>query len=123
MNNEEKVNIVMDRFLSKIDQSDIRALVFVPPIVCLLGFITWFFIMDLITGGKINTVHFDLTLSLIMFVLCFTGFAQIRKRETPVGPRVIRGNLAIINGVGIILLFGPFGIYLLWHAISLVFIK
>ena len=111
----------VEKFLNKIDEADIRSMVYLPPIVSFLGFLIWFFIMDWATQGKINPLSFDIALFPIMLILCFTGFAQIRKKETPVGLRIIHGNLAIINGIGIILLFGSFGIFILWHAVSSIF--
>lgn len=113
---------MLKKFLQLIDESDIRTLVYVPPILGLLGFITWFFLARYITKGQINNVSFDIAIGITLLFQCISGIAEIRKKEMPgsIG-QIVRGKIAIVSGIFLIVFFGLGGLLALGHSLFLIF--
>jgi hypothetical protein len=93
-----------------IEETDIRILVFFPPVIGLVVLFLGFLMMNVLTDGKPPRSVIFILLGLLSFLLCFSGYAEIHKREMP-GPLggIYRGSIAIISGVFTIILFGLLG--------------
>jgi hypothetical protein len=102
-----------------IEETDIRILVFVPPIIGFAGLVIGAFIMNLLTQGQPYRPLTDFMLGVLSFFLCFSGYAEMRKKEMPgLFGGIYKGNLAIISGLFIIILSVFMGTVALAHSLS-----
>jgi hypothetical protein len=102
-----------------IEENDIRILVFAPPIIAFAGLLLGVFVINLLSDGHPYQPITDLLLGTVLLFPCFSGYAEIYKREMP-GPfgGIIKGTLAVLSGWFIIILFGIGGVAFLLHGIS-----
>ena len=114
---------VLQRIKSFFDKNDIRALVFIPPTLGFGVFLTFFVIVSM-SGKPIHESYIYFVLGIASLIACIGGIAEIYKKEAP-GPlgKIIKGNMAIISGVFIVLLFGPGGLFFIIYGMSLLFLK
>jgi len=104
-----------------IENTDIRLLVFVPPVIAFAEFLIGAFVMNLLTNGHPYRPFTDFLLGLLSFFLCFSGYAEVRKKEMPwfLGG-IYKGNWAIISGLFIITFSGFLGAMALIDGLSTV---
>jgi hypothetical protein len=102
-----------------IEETDIRILVFAPPIVGFIGLLIGILLMNLLTQGNPYRPITYILLALLSFLLCFSGYSEIYKKEMP-GPfgGIYKGNLAVVSGVFTIIVFGLLGMMTLIYGIS-----
>ena len=102
-----------------IQETDIRLLVYAPPIIGFIGFLIGMFVMNLLTNGHPYQPVTDILSGILSSLLCFSGYSQIYKKELP-GPLggIYEGNWAVVSGVFIILVFGFLGAIALIHGIG-----
>jgi len=103
-----------------VEETDIRILVFVPPVIGFLVLLVGVFVANLLNNGRPFPPVTDILLGIILSSLCFSGYAEIYKKEMP-GPLggIYKGNLAVISGALIVILSSIFGITALIHGISI----
>ncbi len=108
--------------LKVIDETDIRMLVYAPPIIGVVGFLVWVYVMDRVTNGSISNISFDFALGTVSLLQCISGISEIRRKEMP-GPfgRTIKGKIAIISGAIITVFFGIGGLYFIAHGMLAIF--
>ena len=107
MKKQDKVN-----FLGKlgqiIDKTDIRVLWYLPPIVGILGFFGWYYLVEeAIKNGSVGGFYYYFALGTAMLILCIPGIAGIRKKEMPISfGRIIKGKIAVVIAILFIVFFG-----------------
>jgi hypothetical protein len=115
---------LIKKILQIIDESDIRTLVYIPPLIGLFGFIIWFLLARYFTNGSINNVCFDVAIGIALLLQCIPGIAEVRKKEMPgTYGRIIKGRIAIISGIFLTIFFGFGGLLALGHSLFLIFQK
>lgn len=102
-----------------VQETDIRILVFAPPIIGFIGLLIGIFLMNLLTNGNPYRPITYILLGILSFLLCFSGYSEVYKKEMP-GPLggIYKGNLAVLSGVFTIILFGSLGAVALIYGIS-----
>jgi hypothetical protein len=107
-----------------IEKTDIRIVVYAPPIIGFIGFLVGIFVMNLFTGGHPYRPVTDILSGISSSLLCFSGYSEIYKREMP-GPLggIYKGNWAVVSGVFTIIIFGPLGAIALFTALVLYCVK
>ena len=102
-----------------IENTDIRILTFAPPIIGFVGLLIGMYIINLSTSGQPIQPIVDILLGIVFLLPCFSGYAEIYKREMP-GPLggIYKGNWAIVSGVLIIAVFGVSSVAMLMHGIG-----
>jgi hypothetical protein len=102
-----------------LDQTDIRILVYAPPIIGFVGLLLVIVTLNLFTHGNPNRSLTDILLGILFLLPCFSGYAEIHKKEMPAPlGGVYKGNLAVVSGVLIIILFGFFSIAAFIHGFA-----
>lgn len=103
-------------------ETDIRILVYAPPVI---GFICAFAVLltaNQITNGHLSQSFKDFILGITFLTPLCSGFAEIYKREMPVSfGKTIKGKLAIVSGVIIVIIFGFFGLATLFSSFKNLF--
>lgn len=90
-----------------IEETDIRFLVYVPPLLGIVGFVISLFIASLIANGRPNQAFIDIALGILFLTFLIPGFAEIYKREMPGSfGKVIKGKYAVVSGAIYIVVFG-----------------
>jgi hypothetical protein len=109
----------MDKMKSIIMDTDIRILVFVPPVIGFGSFLAGFILMEYLTSHMTPLSVIEITLGVACFIQCFAGVAQVLKREMP-GPfgKILTGRIAVISGIMMIFVFGLSGIIAISYGIA-----
>ena len=81
----------------------------------------WFLLASYLTNDSINIVSLEIAIGIASLLMSISGFAQIRKKEMP-GPfgRIIRGKIAVISGILLIVFFGSGSLLAFGHSIFLI---
>ena len=102
-----------------IEQTDIRILVYAPP---LIGFVAWLIgitVMNLFSDGSAYQPITNILLGALSFLICFSGYAQIYKKEMPgLLGGIYKGNWAVVSGVFTIVIFGFLGVIVVIYGVS-----
>ena len=95
-------------------ETDIRVLTFLPPLVGLGCMILFALLITKITGEKLAPPMNYIAGAILSFISSLGGVAEIIKQEMP-GPlgRIIKGKMALISGIVLVIMFGGSGISLL----------
>lgn len=102
-----------------IKDTDIRTLVYAPPFIGFVGCLGVMLIMRLFTGQPPYPPFRDILLGIAAFSPCFSGYAEIYKKEMPgLAGGIYKGSWAIVSGVVTIIIFGGLGVILLIYGIS-----
>ncbi len=122
------ISIVPRKVLQKIklffDETDIRVLVFTPPTLGFGIYLAVFLIMETLLENGTPESYIYIGLGITSMIACIGGIAEIYKKEAPGSlGKIIKGKMAIISGVFIVLLFGSGGLYVLIYGMSLLFSK
>lgn len=115
---EQQENIIsrINRF---VDNTDIRILVFVPPIIGFAALLIIMFIVKTLTGGNPYQPLTDIVLGITFLLPCFSGYAEIRKKAMPAPlGGIYQGKLAILSGILIIVMFGFLGLWAILHGLT-----
>ncbi len=118
-NHSEQHGNLFTRINRFVDNTDIRILVFVPPIIGFAFLLIVMFMIKALTGGNPYQPFTDLVLGIVFLLLCFSGYAEIRKKAMP-GPLggIYKGKLAILSGILIIVMFGFSGLWAIVHGLT-----
>jgi hypothetical protein len=101
-----------------IKETDIRILTYVPPFIGLIAFLIAIFVMSLLTGQSSQHAK-NFLAGTLSFLLCFSGYSQIYKKEMPgLLGGVYKGNWAVVSGVIIVLVFGMCGLISLFYGVT-----
>jgi hypothetical protein len=102
-----------------IDETDIRVLVFWPPIIGFALLLLWMSIKKPAMDREIFQSLNYLVLGICSLFPSFSGVVEIYKREIP-GPfgGVIGGRAAIVSGVVMVLMFGLGSAYFLFESLK-----
>ncbi len=94
-----------------LDDTDIRLLVYGPPVLSVVGLLTLALIHKLL-GLQMSSAVSELAIGLAALFCSLAGIAEIYKKQMP-GPLggVVEGGMAAASGVFIVLVFGTAGIY------------
>jgi hypothetical protein len=102
-----------------IEETDIRILAYGPPVISFIGLLIGIFIINLLTKGHPYQPITDIMLGILFLIPCFSGYAQIYKKEMPgLLGGIYKGNFAVVSGVLIIILSVFFSIVALAHGVS-----
>jgi hypothetical protein len=105
-----------------VEETDIRILVYAPPIIGFIGLLIGILILNLFTKGQPFQPITDIMLEVLFLIPCFSGYAEIYKKEMPgLFGGIYRGNLAVISGVFIIILSVLFSALALTRGIGALF--
>jgi hypothetical protein len=110
---------ILTKINSFVEETDIRILVFAPPIIGFTGLLLGIIFMNLITDGDPYQPVTYIFLGILSFFLCFSGYSEVYKKEMP-GPLggIYKGNLAVLSGVFTIILFGSLGAVALAYGVG-----
>ncbi len=98
---------ILARIKHFFEVSDIRMLVFAPPTIGFIGVAVVLFIAGQLVHGRPSQFFLDMTLGALFLTPVFSGIAEVYKQEMP-GPlgKAIRGKVAVVSGIIIIVMFG-----------------
>ncbi len=95
-----------------VKETDIRVLVFMPPVLALAILIGCALIRGAQPTAPAQPPVPNLLLGIAFLIASLSGVAEIYRREMP-GPfgGILKGRIAIVSGTLLILLFGSLGLY------------
>lgn len=118
------LRMALQKIKSFFDETDIRVLVFTPPILGFGIYFAVFLILESLLENGTPESYIYIGLGIASLVECIAGIAEIYKKEAPVSlGKIIKGKAAIISGIFIILFFGSGGLYVAIYGMSLLFSK
>jgi hypothetical protein len=119
-----KLQIMLQRIKSLFDETDIYNLVYSPPLLGFGGYFVSLFIIESLSKNSIPGYYIYLGLAAASLITCISGIAEIYKKEAPVSlGKIIKGNMAVISGIIIVILFGFGGLVMLVYGLNLLFSK
>lgn len=108
-----------EEFLQLIKSTNIHKLEAIATLLTVILLIVWFGISDMLFDGLVPQTYNYLGLLLCTFVLGFSGFFQVVKKEMPwVMGKTIKGNLAVVSGYVLMISFWGVGLLGLYFVIS-----
>lgn len=126
MNNPspKKLKIILQRIKSFFDETDIYTLAFMPPMLGFGGYLISLFVIENLSEKPIPESYIYIGLGISSLIMCISGIAEIYKKEMPGSMgKVIKGNMAVVSGIIIVVLFGFSGLVGLIYGINLLFSK
>lgn len=111
---------MLQRIKSFFDENDIQTLVYIPPILGFSGYLVYFLILEWFLEKPIPEFYVFIGVGIASLFQCISGIAEIYKKEAPYSlDKVIKGNMAVVSGVAIVVLFGLGGMVLFVYGISI----
>lgn len=108
-----------EKFLQLIKNTNIHKLEGIVTLLAIILLIFWFGISDMFFDGLAPQTYNYFGLLLCAFILGFSGFFQVVKKEMPwVMGKTIKGNLAMISGYVLMISFWGVGVLGLYFMLS-----
>ena len=115
---------MLQRIKSFLDETDIYTLTFTPPILGFGGYLVSLFIIEKLSEKPIPESYIYIGFAVVSLIECIAGVAQIYKKEMPSSlGRVTKGNMAVMSGVIIVILFGFGSVVGFVHGIGILITK
>ncbi len=120
----KKLKVILQRIKTFFDETDIYTLAFMPPILGFGGYLVSLFIIENLSKKPIPESYIYIGLGVSSLIMSISGIAEIYKKEMPGSlGKVIKGTMAVISGLIIVVLFGFGGLVVLTYGLNILISK